>query len=107
MVHGTYWDQIKHEKRPVGATHMSYCKWLENGLVTTQEQLERGHKEDGALSTVPNLNTTSSYPYVHLSHPMAPTTTSPQATNAYNLTYVVCNPAEHSLTHWIGWKGCN
>jgi hypothetical protein len=64
----SYWDYIKHEKQPAGTKQMSYCKRLDNGLDTTQEQLKRQRKDDGALSTVSNPNTNSSYPYVQPAH---------------------------------------
>ncbi len=95
-IYNTYWDQIKHEKRPAGATQMSYCKLINNGLVTFQEWLKQQCKEDVALLNGLNLNTAS--PYAHLSHhlplatdvpsPLPPTTMPPQAHNAYDLPSV-------------------
>jgi hypothetical protein len=37
----TYWDQIKHEKRPSGAKQVSYWGQLNNGLIIFQEWLKR------------------------------------------------------------------
>jgi hypothetical protein len=82
------WDRIKHEKWPASRMQMSYHKQLDNGLVTTHKQPKMQCKDDRSLSTVTNLNTTSPYPSVHPAHPMPPTTSSPQATNAYNLSSI-------------------
>jgi hypothetical protein len=35
MVHNTYWDQIKNEKRPAGTKHMIYHERHDKSLVTT------------------------------------------------------------------------
>ncbi len=80
----SYWECIKHKKRPANTTQMSYHVRLANDLVTTQEQTKRQRKDDGALTTVTYLNTTSLYPCVH---PMPPTPTS-QAANVYGLPSV-------------------
>jgi hypothetical protein len=52
---------MKHEKRPSGSKEMTYQEWLNNGLVTFEEQLKRQHKEDKDLIAGLNLNTTDLY----------------------------------------------
>ncbi len=80
----SYWDRIKHEKRPAGTVQVLYQERLDSSLISTQDQSKRQCKENGACSNVSNLNTTSSYPCIH-PHPLLPTTSSSQATSMYNL----------------------
>ncbi len=71
---------------------LSYKEQVDYGLVIPIEQSKRQHKENLACSSVSNLYTTSSYPYIQ-PHALPPPTSSPQATSAYNL------PGFSSLVH--------
>jgi hypothetical protein len=73
----TYWDHIKHEKRPAGTVQLSHRERLDNGQVTTQKQSKKQCKENIACSNVSNLNTTSSYPCIQ-PHPLPPLTSTPR-----------------------------
>jgi hypothetical protein len=85
----SYWDCIKHEKRPARTVQLTYRERLDHGLVTPTEQHKRQCKEK-ACSFI--LNTTSSYPCIQ-PHALPPLTSSPQATSAYDLpsvSFLVC-----------------
>jgi hypothetical protein len=84
MIPDSYWDRIKHEKRPARMVQMSCREWLDYGIVTPIEKSKRQCKENLACFNVSNLNTTSSYPCIQ-PHPLPPPTSSPQATSMYNL----------------------
>ncbi len=58
LVPDSCWDRIKHEKQPASTQQMNHEE-LDNSLVTTQEQLKRQRKDDGACLFVSNLYTTS------------------------------------------------
>jgi hypothetical protein len=83
-VSNTYWDRIKHKKRPAKMVQLTYRERLDHGLVTPTEQNKRRHKKKACSS---NLNTTSSYPCIQ-PHALPPPTSSPQATSVYNLPSV-------------------
>jgi hypothetical protein len=96
----TYWDCIKHVKRPPNSTQTTYRERLDRGEVCSTERLKRRCKEDTDLINGLNLNTTALYIQslqacrAHTPCPTArsfaePSTAVPhqdlQANNAYNL----------------------
>jgi hypothetical protein len=80
----TYWDRIKHKKRPARTVQLTYREQLDHGLVTPIEQNKRRCKKKACSS---NLNTTSSYPCIK-PHALPSPTSSPQATSTYDLPSV-------------------
>jgi hypothetical protein len=42
-VPNSYWDRIKHEKRPAGTVNLSYRERIDNGLVTIPRSRARGN----------------------------------------------------------------
>jgi hypothetical protein len=71
----TYWDRIRHERRPAGTVQLTYRERLDQGLVNLTEQSKRQHIKMACRS---NLNTTLSYPCIQ-PHASPPLTSSPQA----------------------------
>jgi hypothetical protein len=57
----TYWDCIKHVKRPPNSTQITYREQLDRGKVSFKERLKRQLKEDTDLINGLNLNTTALY----------------------------------------------
>ena len=93
----TYWDHIKHKKRPANSRQVTYQEQLATGNVCFAERLKRQRKEDTDLINGLNLNTTALYiqslqacqahtpcPTAH-SSAEPPAMTPLQANNAYNL----------------------
>jgi hypothetical protein len=80
----TYWDRIKHKKRPAGMVQLTYREQLDQGLVNPTKQNKRRRIKMACHSY---LNTTSSYPCVQ-PHALPPPTSSPQATSTYDLPSV-------------------
>jgi len=104
----TYWDRIKHVKRPPNSTQTTYRERLDMSEVSFTERLKRRCKEDTDLINGLNLNTTALYIQslqacrAHTPCPTArssaePSTALPhqdhQANNAYNL------PSINALVH--------
>jgi hypothetical protein len=54
----TYWNRIRHKRRPAGTVQLTYRERLDQGLVNTTEQNKRRSIKMACSS---NLNTTSSY----------------------------------------------
>ncbi len=102
-VPNTYWDLIRHKKRPAGTIQLTYRERLAQGLVNPTEQNKRGRIEMACHS---NLNTTSSYPCV-LPHALPLPTSSPQTTSTYDLPSVsslVClHHASAGNPVWSTW----
>jgi hypothetical protein len=85
----TYWDRIRHERRPASTVQLTYRERLDQGLVNTTKQNKRRCIK---MACAANLNTTSSYPCVQTNASPLPTS-SPQAASAYDL------PSISSLGH--------
>jgi hypothetical protein len=100
LVATTYWDCIRHEKRPPNSTQITYRKQFDRGEVSFKERLKRRCKEDTDLINGLNLNTSALYiqslqacwahtpcPTAHSSAELPNTLhhQDHQANNAYNL----------------------
>jgi hypothetical protein len=80
----TYWDRIRHKRRPAGMVQLTCREQLDQGLVNTTEQNKRWRIE---MACSANLNTTSCYPCIQ-THASSLPTSSPQAASAYDLPSV-------------------
>jgi hypothetical protein len=80
----TYWDRIRHKRRPARIVQLTYREWLDQGPVNPTEQNKRRCIKMACHS---NLNTTSFYMCLQ-PHALPPPTSSPQATSVYDLPSV-------------------